>query len=106
MSSSGPPDFYLRMRDQHPELMTAFESLGKAARTAGPLDDKTVALVKLALGIGSGLEGATHSSVRKAQAAGCSPAEIRHAAVLAVTTLGFPAMMRARAWVEDVLGTP
>ena len=57
----------------------------------------------LALSIGTGLEGATHSGVRKALDAGCDPEEIRHVAVLGVTTLGFPTMMRARVWVEDVL---
>ena len=49
------------------------------------------------------MEGSTHSSVRKALGAGCSKEEIRHAVFLAVTTLGFPSMMRGRAWVEDVL---
>lgn len=100
---SQPPSFYTDMKAQYPELLGAFEALGKAANHAGPLDRKTAALVKLALGIGAGLEGSTHSSVRKALAAGCSPDEIRHTAVLAVTTLGFPTMMRARAWVEDLL---
>ena len=32
-----------------------------------------------------------------------SEEQIRHAVLLAVTTIGFPSMMRARAWVEDVL---
>ncbi len=49
------------------------------------------------------MEGSTHSSVRKALAAGCSEDEIRHAVLLAVTTLGCPSMMRGRAWVEEVL---
>jgi len=100
---SKPPEFYARMKDLHPDLMRAYEALADAAKEAGPLDVKTVALIKLALSLGAGLEGATHSSVRKAIAAGSTPAEIRHTAILGVTTLGFPAMMRARAWVEDVL---
>ena len=91
------------MKSQYPELLAAFESLGNASREAGPLEPKTAALVKLAFGAGAGLEGSTHSSVRKALAAGCTPEEIRHTVVLAVTTLGFPTMMRARSWVEDVL---
>jgi len=100
---SRPPKFYLEMKEKAPDLVNAFEALGRAARAAGPLDEKTVALAKLAMGIGAAMEGSTHSSVRKALAAGCSAEEIRHVAVLAVTTLGFPNMMRARAWVEDVL---
>ena len=83
--------------------MNAFEILGEAAKSAGPLNSKTAALVKLGLSLGSGLEGSTHSSTRKALAAGGTPAEVRHAALLGTTTLGFPAMMRGRSWVEDVL---
>ncbi len=98
-----PPDFFMKMKTKHPRLVEAYEELGEQAKNAGPLDAKTAALVKLAMGIGAGLEGSTHSSARKALAAGCTPDEVRHAAILAVTTLGFPAMMRARAWVEDVL---
>ena len=98
-----PPEFYIQMKEKHPELIGAYEALGKAAGDAGPLDRQTQALVKLALSIGAGMEGSTHSSVRKALVAGCSEDELRHAVFLAVTTLGFPSMMRGRAWVEDVL---
>ena len=98
-----PPKFFLEMKAAHPELVEAYEALGEAAKAAGPLDGKAAALAKLALSIGAGLEGSTHSSVRKALAAGCAPDEIRHVVLLSVTTLGFPIMMRARAWVEDVL---
>jgi alkylhydroperoxidase/carboxymuconolactone decarboxylase family protein YurZ len=100
---SQPPEFYVKTSEEYPELVRSFEALGRAAKEAGPLDAKAAALVRLGLGIGAGLEGSAHSSVRKALAAGCTPAEVRHAAILCVTTLGFPSMMRARAWVEDVL---
>ena len=100
---SEPPEFYRRFKELCPELMQAFETLGETAKNAGPLDAKTCALVKLGLSLAAGLEGASHSGVNKALAAGCTPEEIRHVPLLAVTTLGFPAMMRARAWVEDVL---
>ena len=98
-----PPEFYLQMKKDHPELVSAYESLGKAARDAGPLDAQTQALVRLGLSIGCGMEGSTHSSTRKALDAGCGEEQIRQVVLLAVTTLGFPSMMRARAWVEDVL---
>ncbi len=97
-------EFYQRMKQQHPELLGAYEALGEAARKAGPLEGKTAALVRLALSVAAELEGGSHSAVNKAIDAGCTPEEIRHVATLAVTTLGFPAMVRARAWIEDVLG--
>lgn len=97
------PESYQRARQQFPDLMAHYERLGESAANAGPLDAKTIALVKLGMCVGAGLEGGAHASVRKALAAGCSADELRHAAVLAVTTLGFPTMARTRAWIEDVL---
>ena len=97
------PKRYRRMHDDYPEFMEAYESLGEAAKEAGPLSDREVSLVKLAISLGAGLEGAAHSHCRKALDAGCSPEDLRHVALLSAPTIGFPTMMRAKSWVEDVL---
>ena len=97
------PQAYRRLASEHPDVIRSYESLANAVRTAGPLDGKTLALVKLGLSLGSGLEGGTHSAVRKALDAGCTREELLHVALLATTTMGFPAMMRCRSWVLDVL---
>ena len=97
------PGSYRRMHETHPEYMQAYEAFGQAAREAGPLSEREVSLVKLAISIGAGLEGAAHSHCRKALEAGCSPEELRHVAVVAAPTIGFPTMMRAKSWVEDVI---
>jgi len=62
---------------------------------------KSRRLVKLALSIGAGLEGATHSAVRSARKAGIKQEEIDHVAVLAVSTLGLPSATRAFTWIRD-----
>jgi len=98
------PRTYTDFRDQHPNLVRAYEELGAACRAAGPLDIKTAALVKLGIALGAGLEGGAHSAVRKALQAGCTRDELLHVAILSTTTLGFPAMMRARSWVIDITG--
>lgn len=95
------PSQYLAFKDEQPELTGAFEELSAACKAAGPLDKKMIALCKLGIAIGAGMEGATHSATRKAMAAGCSREEMLHVAMLSTTTLGFPAMMRARCWVLD-----
>lgn len=97
------PKPYKQMHQRYPELMQAYESFGQAAREAGPLSAREVALVKLAISIGAGLQGAAHSHCRKALEADCSPEDLRHVAILSAPTIGFPTMMRARSWVEDVL---
>ena len=102
-SSSEIPSRYMRMHREHPEYMAAYESLGKASRLAGPLSDREVSLVKLAISIGAGLEGAAHSHCRKALDSGCTAEDLNHVAMLAAPTIGFPPMMRAKSWVEDVV---
>jgi len=97
------PKRYLQMHESHPELMQAYEAFGKATKVAGPLSDREAALVKLAISIGAGLEGAAHSHCRKAIESGCSADDLRHVAILSAPTTGFPSMMRAKSWVEDVV---
>jgi 4-carboxymuconolactone decarboxylase len=62
-----------------------------------------VHLVKLGISMGMRHEGAVHAHTRKALAAGWTPDDLRHAAVLAATTMGWPNMMAAYLWVEDEL---
>ena len=97
------PKPYQQMHQTYPELMKAYEAFGEATRNSGPLSAREAALVKLAISIGAGLEGAAHSHCRKATEAGCSAEDLRHVALLAAPTIGFPTMMRARSWVEDVV---
>jgi 4-carboxymuconolactone decarboxylase len=103
MSETPLPPPYRRFFIEHPELSATYQQLGEQLKAAGPLTAKEQALVKLGLSMGARLEGATHSHTRRAQDAGCSPEEIRHAAMLAMTTLGFPTMMMALTWIEDEL---
>lgn len=91
------------LRRKYPRVWKGFTALAEACHEAGPLDERSRRLVKLGLAIGAGLEGATHSATRNALAAGVSPQELQHAALLGITTLGFPASMRAMSWVADCL---
>ena len=98
------PGRFKAFTEKYPSVAKAYSELGAATQAAGPLDGKTRALIKLGVAIGLQHEGATHSHVRKAIEAGATPDEVRHAALLAVTTLGFPGMMAALSWIDDVLG--
>jgi AhpD family alkylhydroperoxidase len=97
------PGRFLLFQKQFPKVFAAYDALGHATAEAGPLDDKTRALVKLAIAVGSQLEGAIHSHTRRAVEAGCTAEEIRHAILLATTTIGFPAMMKALSCADDIL---
>lgn len=97
------PSSYVEMHRTQPELMKAYEALGEACVKAGPLEARTVAMVKLAISLAAGLEGAAHSHARKALEAGCTAEELLHVALLCTPTIGFPTMMRGRKWVLDVV---
>jgi 4-carboxymuconolactone decarboxylase len=98
------PGRYLEFQKKFPSVYQAYDSLGAATASAGPLEGKTRALVKLAIAIGGQMEGAVHSHTRRAVEAGCTPEEIRHAVLLSTTTMGFPSMMKTLSWVEDIIG--
>ena len=80
-----------------------YAALGKSVAEAGELDARTRRLLKLALAVGAGSEGAVHSHARQAREEGIPDADIRQVVLLAITTLGFPAAMAAYSWVNDIL---
>jgi AhpD family alkylhydroperoxidase len=96
------PKRFTRFQEEFPVVAKAYEQLGDAVHGAGPLDDKTRALIKLALSTGARLEGAVHSHARKAVAAGLTREELRHTVMLSLPTIGFPSMMAALSWVDDI----
>lgn len=97
------PKRFTEFVETHPEIGAAYRRLGDAVAEAGPLDAKTCALIKLGICFGAGLDGGAKSQARKALVAGATPEELRHAALQATTTVGFPTMMRGLGWVEDVI---
>jgi AhpD family alkylhydroperoxidase len=97
------PKRFEKFQKDFPEIAKAYENLGTAVHKAGPLNDKTRALIKLAISTGAGMEGAVHSHTRKAIEAGCSNQEIKQTVMLALPTIGFPSTMAVMSWVEDIL---
>lgn len=97
------PKRFQRFQKEFPVVAKAYEELGNAVHSAGPLDDKTRALIKLAISTGARLEGAVHSHSRKALKAGCTAEELHHTVMLALPTIGLPSMMAALSWVDDII---
>ena len=97
------PKPYQTFAKEYPQILEKYKSLGQACRQAGPLDAKTQEMVKLGIAIGAGSRGGVMSAVRKALEAGVSREEIQHAILLSMTTTGFPKMIVALGWAEEVL---
>lgn len=97
------PERYRQFFEDYPEVGQAYEAYGEAVGKAGPLDEKTRCLVKLGMSISSRMEGGARSHAHKALLAGATAAEIRHVAILAAPTIGFPNMMAGLSWVDEVI---
>ncbi len=97
------PSQYVRIQKRFKKFTGAVENLGKAAKAAGPLDEKTSHLVRLAAAAAIGSEGALHSHTRRAIEAKAKPDEIYHALILLTSTIGFPRVSAALSWADDVI---
>jgi alkylhydroperoxidase/carboxymuconolactone decarboxylase family protein YurZ len=97
------PDIYKDFIKQYPDINKNYDSLANACHKAGPLDKKTRRLVKLGIAIGLNSEGGVRSHARRALEEGVSPDEVRHVVLMAFTTAGFPYMIAAHKWVEEVI---
>lgn len=101
-SSPKPPQTYKDFIRHYPKLGQAWDLI-HVAGTDGPLDEKTVRLVKLGVAVGAMREGAVHSNVRKALTEGITTKEIEQVIGLAAGTLGMPSTVAAFTWVRDSL---
>ncbi|MBF0487941.1 MAG: carboxymuconolactone decarboxylase family protein [Nitrospirae bacterium] len=97
------PAHYSKIRERHGKLIEAVEALGQAAKGAGPLEAMTAELVQLAAAVAIRSEGSVHSHTRRALSHGATPEQVRHAAVLLTSVVGFPAVAAALAWIDDVI---
>jgi AhpD family alkylhydroperoxidase len=98
-----PVKRYQLMQKRYPDMMNALEALGAATTAAGPLDERTSQLIQLGAAAATRSEGAVHSHTRRALKAGASPDDVRHALVLLTSTIGFPNVVAALSWADDIL---
>ncbi|WKZ32007.1 MAG: carboxymuconolactone decarboxylase family protein [Thermodesulfobacteriota bacterium] len=98
------PEFLQNVIKRYPGVWDSFDALGNSIRDLpGGIDRKTQHLVKLGIAIGAGSEGAVHSHVRRAKKAGFTNEEIYHAALLSITTIGWPGAVARLSWIDDEL---
>jgi alkylhydroperoxidase/carboxymuconolactone decarboxylase family protein YurZ len=97
-----PPKTYEAFLKRYPKIAAAWELIGESGQE-GPLDARTVRLVKLATAMGALREGAVRAGVRKALVEGISPAEIEQVIALAAGSIGFPATVAIFSWTRDMM---
>jgi 4-carboxymuconolactone decarboxylase len=97
------PNAYTDFRDRYPDVARALDALGAAAEAEGPLDQRTQRLVKLGIAIAGSARGAVKSNARRALSLGVSADELRHVALLSITTASFPTAVAGLSWIEEVV---
>ncbi len=100
-TKGGLPGTYRDFVGKFPELGRAHELVARAADKAGPLDAKTLALIKIGVCLGAGLESALRSHVRRAMQHGATTAEVEQAILLGMNTVGFPRTVAAWSWAQE-----
>lgn len=95
------PGTYKEFVKKFPALGRAHENIAAAVEGAGPLDARTLALVKIGICVGAGLESALRSHVRRAMRHGATAAEIEQAILLGMNTVGFPRTVAAWSWATE-----
>lgn len=98
--SSRLPNTYKHFAARFPALIESHERTAQAVDAAGPLDRQAAALVKIGICVGAGLESALRAHVRKGRQAGLTEAQIEHAIVQAMNTIGFPRTVAAWSWAQ------
>jgi len=97
------PEHFEAFKSDFPEVHEAYQKLGEACHEEGPLDEVTRRLIKLGMAIAMGSEGAVHAQVRRALKEGITEDQLKHVAILAIPTIGFPRAMAALTWIKDLL---
>ncbi|CAM2007080.1 carboxymuconolactone decarboxylase family protein [Acanthopleuribacter pedis] len=97
------PKTYQKFAERHPEVLAAYDALNEQVKSGDALSEEECALIKLAISIGAGMDGAMASQTRKAYKSGIAPEKLEQVAVLALPTLGLPRMMQAFKTIRGVV---
>lgn len=97
------PKTYQKFAERRPEVLAAYDALNERVKSMGALSDEEIMLVKLAISIGAGMDGAAASQTRKAVKSGVAGEKLEQVAILALPTLGLPRMMQAFKTISGIL---
>lgn len=95
------PRSWQRFASRYPTVADAYDALSVACRDAGPLDEQTIALVKVAISVGGNIDRTVHIHAKKALRAGVLPDELMQVAVIAMPTIGLARALDALRWIDE-----
>jgi AhpD family alkylhydroperoxidase len=80
---------------QFPDIWTASRQLKTACDQGGPLDAKTIELIRIGISTALEHEGGLIAHISQAKKAGARDDEIQHAIVVAAGLIGLPSTLKA-----------
>ena len=89
--------------EHHAEVYDAYVNYGRLVHADGPLDPKTIALLKVVMSSVAEHNYALTTHLRKGLAAGLTREEMEHAILLTAPSVGFPNMMESLLILRDLL---
>ena len=95
---------FTRFKEEFPEVYARHEALGmEIHEKTGPLPENSRWLIKIAISAACSHKRALTTHIKKAQAAGVTDDEIKHALLLLIPTAGFPVFMKAYSVVANTV---
>lgn len=88
-------------KKEFPDVWAAYESVRNTCDRQGPLDRKTVELVKIGVSAALGRHGGLDAHIAQAQRAGAQEAEIYQAILATMSLAGFPTALGAFATAKE-----
>ncbi len=89
-------EMFTRFKEEFPRIYEGHEALGKEIHVQGePLPEKIRWLIKIAVSGASGHRISLETHILRGKEAGLTDEEIKHALLLLLPTVGFPAFMEA-----------
>ena len=89
---------------EFPDAWNVYEQLKNVCDRQGPLDPKTVELIKIGISTALEHEGGLVAHISQAHKAGATETEIYHAILLAIGLAGFPAALAGFRTAREHLG--
>jgi AhpD family alkylhydroperoxidase len=98
------PDLLNSFKEKYPETWSAYERLKASCDRRGPLDAKTVELVKISVSTAQEHHGGLIAHISQARKVGATEEEIYHAILLTTGLVGIPAVLAAFGTATEYLG--
>ena len=97
------PKHFKKFVEKYPEIWEGHQKVAIACSKSGPLERKVRELIKVAISGAANQETAVRRLAVMAVQEGATKEEVYQAALLLITTVGFPRASAALKWAEDEL---